>query len=189
MYPDPFIPLFKKYWGFSGGSDGKESACNAGDPGSILGQEDPLEKGMATHSSILASRIPWTEEPGRLWSTGSERVRYNWSDLACMQRLIQLMLMILFPNVYSENTFKASHAPSYHFTFSPGLLWWLSGKVSVCQCRRLKRLRFDPWVGKIPWRRAWQPIPVFLLGKSHGQRSLVGPSSWDHKKSQTQLNG
>ena len=37
-----------------GGSDGKESACNAGDPGSISGQEDPLEKGMATHSSILA---------------------------------------------------------------------------------------------------------------------------------------
>ena len=37
MYPDPFIPLFKKYWGFPGGSDGKESACNAGDPGSIPG--------------------------------------------------------------------------------------------------------------------------------------------------------
>ena len=51
-----------------GGSDGKEFACNAGDPGSILGQEDPLEKGMAHHSSILAWRIPWTEKPGRLQS-------------------------------------------------------------------------------------------------------------------------
>ena len=40
-----------------------------------LGQEDPLEKGMATHSSILAWRIPWTEEPGGLWSMGSQRVR------------------------------------------------------------------------------------------------------------------
>ena len=50
--------------GFPGGSDSKESACNAGDPGLILGQEDPLEKGMATHSSILAWRIPWTEKPG-----------------------------------------------------------------------------------------------------------------------------
>ena len=48
--------------GFPGGSDSKESACNAGDPGSILGQED-LEKGMATHSRILAWRIPWTEQP------------------------------------------------------------------------------------------------------------------------------
>ena len=42
-----------------------------------LGQEDPLEKGMATHSSILAWRIPWTEEPGGLQSTGSQRLRHN----------------------------------------------------------------------------------------------------------------
>ena len=46
--------------GFSHGSDGKESACNFGDPGLIHALEDPLEKGMATHSSILAWRIPWT---------------------------------------------------------------------------------------------------------------------------------
>ena len=52
------------------GSDGKESACNAGDPGSMLSWEDPLEKEMATHSSILAWRIPWTEEPDRLQSMG-----------------------------------------------------------------------------------------------------------------------
>ena len=52
--------------GFPGGSDGKESACNAGDPGSVPGWEDLLEEGMATHSSTLAWRIPWTEEPGRL---------------------------------------------------------------------------------------------------------------------------
>ena len=43
-----------------------------------LGQEDPLEKGMATHSSILAWRIPWTEGPGGLQSMGSQRVRHNW---------------------------------------------------------------------------------------------------------------
>ena len=45
-----------------------------------LGQEDPLEKGMATHSSLLAWRIPWTEEPGGLQSMGLHRVRRNWSD-------------------------------------------------------------------------------------------------------------
>ena len=50
---------------------------------------------------------------------------------------------------------------------------WLSGKAATCQCRRH---RFDPWVGKMPWRRKWQPTPVFLPGKSHGQRSLVGCS-------------
>ena len=50
--------------GLPGGSASKESACNKGDPSSILGQEDPLEKGMATHSSILAWRSPWTEDWG-----------------------------------------------------------------------------------------------------------------------------
>ena len=47
-----------------------------------LNQDNPLEKGTATHSSILAWRIPWTEEPGGLWSTGSQRVRHDWSDWA-----------------------------------------------------------------------------------------------------------
>jgi len=47
------------------------------------------------------------------------------------------------------------------------------GKESACKCRRCKRGGFDPWVGKIPWRRKWQPTPVFLSGKSHGQRSLA----------------
>ena len=48
-----------------------------------LGQEEALEKGMATHSSILARKIPWTEEPGGLGSIGSQRVGHDWSDLAC----------------------------------------------------------------------------------------------------------
>ena len=48
----------------------------------FLGQEDPVEKGIATHFSILAWRIPWTEEPGGLQSRGSQRVRYNWVTLS-----------------------------------------------------------------------------------------------------------
>ena len=60
--------------GFPGGSDSKESACNAGDWVQSLGWEDPLEKGMATHFSVLAWRIPWTEETGGLQSMGSQRV-------------------------------------------------------------------------------------------------------------------
>ena len=51
-----------------------------------------------------------------------------------------------------------------------------SGKEPICQFRRHKRCGFDPWVEKIPWRRTWQPTPVFLLGDSHGQRSLAGYS-------------
>ena len=49
-----------------------------------------------------------------------------------------------------------------------GSLWWLRGKESTCKCRRPE---FNPWVGKTPWRRAWQPTPVFLPGESHEQRS------------------
>ena len=44
-------------------------------------------------------------------------------------------------------------------------------------------MRFNPWVEKIPWRRAWQPTSVFLLGEFDGQRSLVGYSLWGHKES------
>ena len=47
-----------------------------------------------------------------------------------------------------------------------------SNKEPACQCRRRKRCGFDPWVGKIPWRKEWQPTPVFLPGESHAQRSL-----------------
>ena len=48
--------------------------------------------------------------------------------------------------------------------------------------KRQKRCRFDPWFGKIPSRRKWQPTPVFLPGESHGQRSLTGYSPWDQKE-------
>ena len=60
---------------------------------------------------------------------------------------------------------------SFFFMISLELPWWLSGKESACKCRRP---RFDPWAGKIPWRREWLPIPVFLPGETHGQRSLAG---------------
>ena len=63
--------------GFPGDSDGKESACNVGDLGLIPGQEDTLENEMATQSSILAWRIPWAEERGRLESMGSQRVGHT----------------------------------------------------------------------------------------------------------------
>ena len=56
---------------------GEEPACSVRDAGSILGREDPLEEGMATHSSVLAWRAPWTKEPGGLQSLGLQRVRQD----------------------------------------------------------------------------------------------------------------
>ena len=65
-----------------------------------------------------------------------------------------------------------------------GLSWWLSGIESTCQCRRQG---FKPWVGNICWRRKWQPTPVFLSRKSHGQRRLADLQSMGSQKSQTRL--
>ena len=58
-------------------------------------------------------------------------------------------------------------------------------KEPICRCRRCKRCGFDPWVGRIPWRRAWQPTPIFLPGEFRGQRSLAGYSPEGHKESDT----
>ena len=56
-------------------------------------------------------------------------------------------------------------------------------KNPPANARDAKRHRFDFWVGKIPWRRKWQPAPIFLPGKFHGRRSLVGYSPWGRKES------
>ena len=52
------------------------------------------------------------------------------------------------------------------------------------QCRRCRKLGFDPWVGKIPWRSSWQPTPVFLPEESHRERSLMGHSPQGHKEAE-----
>ena len=74
----------------------------------LLGREDPLEEGMATHSIILAWRIWWTEEPGGLQSMGSWRVRHYWSDLAHMHthfKCIQIVIVFSFPTIKSFKIF------------------------------------------------------------------------------------
>ena len=89
---------------------------------------------MATHTSILAWKIPWMEEPGGLQSIGSQKVRHD-----------------------------------------------SAASLSLCQCRRYKKHMFSAWVGKILWRKAWQPTPVFLPGESHGQRNPDGYSPWGRR--------
>ena len=66
-----------------------------------------------------------------------------------------------------------------------GLPRWRRGKETACLCWRHKGCRLDPWVGKIPCCRKWQPTPVFLPGKFHGQRSLAAYSPWGCKNSDT----
>ena len=101
----------------------------------------------------------------------------------------QILAMGAFPFLYSLCIWIWSLNPqiTLYFLFKHLIHLWLSGKESPCQCRRP---RFDSWVGKISWRRKWQPIPVFSPGESCGQRSLEGYSSWGRKEldSTEQLN-
>ena len=93
--------------------------------------------------------------------------------------------LLLGPALHSRRLFptKLHHPVPLPWGFHLGLArGWLSGKESACQCRRYRRLWFDPWVGKIPWCRQWQPTPVFLLGKSHGQSLGGGCRPWGHKE-------
>ena len=100
-----------------------------------------------------------------------------------LQYFPQLNLSLLPSSLASPPPpFFSTHLPQPVCVPLYRLPWWLSSKEHACQCRDLKRLRFDPWVGKIPWRRAWRPTPVFLPGESHGQRSLVGYGPYCHKE-------
>ena len=72
---------------------------------------------------------------------------------------------------------------SAELTIRKGFPGGASGKEPACQCRRYKRCWLDPWIRKIPWKRAWQPTSVFMPGESYGQKSLAGYSPWGRKES------
>ena len=78
------------------------------------------------------------------------------------------------PHTYTQNPELLQNHVMLHMASSVAITGGASGKEPACQCRRCKRCGFYPWVGKIPWRRAWQPTSIFLPGKFHGQRDLAG---------------
>ena len=128
--------------GFPGGSHNQESTFSARDTGSIPGLGRPLARGMATHSSILAWRIPWTERLA------------GYSPLRCKE-----------PNMIEWLTLS----PFFFFPVTirlctkPGLPRWLNGKESASQCRRHRRHEFHLWVGKIPWKGNGNPLQYSCL--------------------------
>ena len=105
---------------------------------------------------------------------------------------IDLHVIVQFSQHHLLKRLSFSHCvflpPLLKINWPLGLLRWLSGKESTCQCKRHRRPGFDPWVGKICWRRKWQPTPVCLPGESHGQRSLAGCVVHGVTKSQTWLS-
>ena len=105
----------------------------------------------------------------------------NTKECNCWFRCLRICLV--FVRNY-QTVFQSDCIILYSFQQCEGLPRWFSGKESACQCRRHRRHGFYPWVGKIPWRRKWQPTPVFLSGKFHGQFP-VESSPCNHKESDT----
>ena len=111
-----------------------------------------------------------------------------WNIFSALSVLDLTKIFTLYNEIISKRSFRIRNSISSWTYRSQSeqeqgvwkLLWGFpggaNGKEPACQCSKHKRCRFSPWVGKIPWRRAWQPTPVFLPGKSHGQRSLEGYS-------------
>ena len=85
--------------GFPGGPEGKEPACDVGDLDSVLGLEGLLEKGTATHSSMLVWRMPWTEGPGRLQFMVPERVAHPWINFHFTSSKLHVKKILTCPQV------------------------------------------------------------------------------------------
>ena len=106
-----------------------------------------------------------------------ERVRMAWTWFLCMQPQKQI------------NPQNLSSGPPNVICICPLIDNWLN-KYSTpfpgdSVVKNPPANELDPWAGKIPWKRKWQPTPIFWPGKSHGQRSLVGYSTWGHKELDT----
>ena len=102
-------------------------------------------------------------------------ITHNFIDSSFASILYTFFFLFEFPSF--------SHSLTFLWTqlFILCFLVGARGKESTCQCRRLKRNRFDPWVGKTLWSRRWKHTPVFLPGTFYEQRILMGYSPWCHK--------
>ena len=104
----------------------------------------------------------WTGRPGVLWFMGFQRVGHDWATE------LNWTDEVRNSHCYYQVTFLFDHC-----YYQVGLPRWLGSEEFACQCNRSW---FNPWVRKMPWRRAWQPIPIFVSRKSRGPRCLVGYS-------------
>ena len=139
-----------------------------------------VETGWGLEANLICLSCfwdPWTSFPCDLLPPCSRLEVWEWQ--ICLTLAADKILMPLFSKMSTSLQPEPVDMISYKVRKDFGLPWWLSGKEYACQCRRHG---FNPWVGKILWRKEWQPNPVFLPGKSHGQRSLVGYSPRSHRR-------
>ena len=131
------------------------AACNAKDSSSIPGSRRSPRQGSG--NPLQDSCLENSMDRGAWWAT-VHGVAKSWTQL-------------------SDFDFTSLRT----YIWAPQIV--LVVKSPVQETYHIQAFRLDPWVGKIPWRRAWPPTPVFLPGESHGQRSLEGYGSQGHKKS------
>ena len=125
----------------------------------IISRPCPLHGSMMMLQADLSTKVMWTQE------------RPSQVRQGC------------WPNSMASLQLWDSHPVELGTGLSKTIPGGSSGKEPTCQCRRRKKRGINPWVGKIPWRRKWQPTSVSLPGKFHGQRSLAGYSPWGYKES------
>ena len=141
-------------------------------------QEKPLLKTCGTfqHKKALSHLVSWKNPSCKstlqylsfLHPKGQGDKTYSNLNVSYKAPLGATLLPSLSLSESINREFVRKEDPHWICHFLPslmGLPWWLSGKEPACQCRRHL---FNPWVSKIPWRRAWQPTPLFLPGKSYG---------------------
>ena len=102
----------------------------------------------------------------------------GYTPIQNKKKKIKLLIEHYFPFHVGKDYILRKHKQEGYMLFM-GLPRWPNSKEFFCQCRRCS---FDPWVRKILGRREWQTTPIFLLGKSQGQMSLVGYSPWDRRR-------
>ena len=160
----------------------------------VFSNESTLCVRWPKYWSFSFSIIPSKEIPGLI------SFRMDWLDLLVVQGNLKSLLQhhsskasILWRSAFFTvqlshpymTTGKTIALTRRTFVGKVMSLLFNRGKELASHCGRQKRHRFDPWVRKTPWRRAWKPTSVFLPGESHGQRNLGGHSSWGHKGSYT----
>ena len=138
----------------------------------------------ATHFSLL--KLLWVDTAPE--NALSDRKPMKHSDWRERQRKLDTQILEKLQKYLLTSSQSRTQCPP-HPRVSLTVKMYLgfpgsaNGKEPACQCRIPKRRGFHPWIRKILWSRKWQPTPVFLPGKFHGQRSLEGYSLWGHKES------
>ena len=144
----------------------KESTCNTQEVWrhefNPWAREDALEKEMATPSCILAWKIPWTGEAGRLQSLRSQRVRHDWAH----ERTEVIVWRL---DIWAGATPPAPVRYPQPVGLASITHCWPAPLMSITITLQCWRPGFNSWVGKIPWRREWLSTPVFLPGEFCGQ--------------------